>query len=808
MIFKSKEKLFHDIPNQGDSVSSKRYSRTTKNFAQWYYEEGLNDGAERAAAGLDPSSDDFSRFCKDKFPNALREAIDRYLDRKGPLVEFPEPESRSILIGDKVVNFDIFHSKYVKALSEGLDQTLGLLWECKFRHWGQHKREKRKTIQSMGLLLLLSLILALDLPALLIDGPVQAVYAFLKPLLPWKEKSVAHLLIPGVIDLILCGVVGGILIWKTVSRMPKHRQRAIHGYGENNVRSVVSLTGLVWPFVLLVRVGMGASFLEGVWMVQAAAESATGSLSVIDALTACLSSGLFMAGILILIYAVALLDQVGYYLYLLRHEEGLLAKEARLTVEDAKLQWSHYHTYIKELVSTDRQLKFLEIWNQAVGGKGQFSGLFDINSYVKKGEDSLLPDNIPLLRTWEAKQEEQLALEQKGEQQLKEQKKALQKQEQSAEKAEAVFEIASEEARKDALSRFPLCFDKAGKLAKPEEAFALLRTALGFSRLVPAEPYPSDAPGAREYRDGFQCECTGRNYMVAKEHYEAAAKQGHLLALARLANIYDTDRNLDSVIAYGDALSVEQWPHPMEHEAEETRRMMGLTPQSAVSCLLRYAWNPQVGFDLDVLYCLALHCIGSRNVEEEITRAVCLFASALLTGAAEQEDARCAFYLAKLNFDYYKDRKSSHLWAKASAGLRYGPALYFLYEHQKELSLDGETARMYCYQAWENNYPPARICAVWDKLTEARRKEMERQINRAKETALREARERQKRAQLETYKKQLEDRERVLNLVLHNAYLDDDAAYMAGVMSADELMMGKMLKEEKLDKHKKELDQE
>ena len=44
--------------------------------------------------------------------------------------------------------------------------------------------------------------------------------------------------------------------------------------------------------------------------------------------------------------------------------------------------------------------------------------------------------------------------------------------------------------------------------------------------------------------------------------------------------------------------------------------------------------------------------------------------------------------------------------------------------------------------------------------------------------------------------------------MLHNAYLDDDAAYMAGVMSADELMMGKMLKEEKLDKYKKELDQE
>ena len=188
-------------------------------------------------------------------------------------------------------------------------------------------------------------------------------------------------------------------------------------------------------------------------MVQAAEESATGSLSVIDALTACLSSGLFMAGSLILTYAVALLDQVGYYLYLLRHEEGLLAKEARLTVEDAKLQWSHYRTYIKELVSTDRQLKFLEIWNQAVGGKGQFSGLFDINSYVKEGEDSLFPDNIPLLRKWEAKQ---------------------------------------------------------------EEHFALLRTALGFSRLVPAEPYPSDA---REYRDGFQCECIGRNYMVAKEYY-------------------------------------------------------------------------------------------------------------------------------------------------------------------------------------------------------------------------------------------------------------------------------------------------
>ena len=247
---------------------------------------------------------------------------------------------------------------------------------------------------------------------------------------------------------------------------------------------------------------------------------------------------------------------------------------------------------------------------------------------------------------------------------------------------------------------------------------------------------------------------------MAKEHYETAAKLGHLLALARLANIYDTDRNLDSVIAYGDALSLEQWSHPMEHEAEEARRIMGLTPQAAISCLLRHAWHPQAGFDLEVLYYLAQRCIGDRNVDEEITRSVCLFTLALLTPAAEKNDARCAYYLARLN------------------------------------------------QAWEKKYPPAQICEVWDKLTEKRRKEMERAINQAKENALHEARERQKNAQLEAYKKQLEARERVLNLTLRDAYLDDDAAQIAGLMSTDELMIGKILKEDKLEKYKKELDKE
>lgn len=40
-------------------------------------------------------------------------------------------------------------------------------------------------------------------------------------------------------------------------------------------------------------------------------------------------------------------------------------------------------------------------------------------------------------------------------------------------------------------------------------------------------------------------------------------------------------------------------------------------------------------------------------------------------------------------------------------------------------------------------------------------------------------------------KKQLEVREYVLNLVPHNAYLDDDTAHLARVMSADKLMIGK-----------------
>lgn len=106
----------------------------------------------------------------------------------------------------------------------------------------------------------------------------------------------------------------------------------------------------------------------------------------------------------------------------------------------------HFTLTFKKLESTDRQLKLLDIWNQVLGGKAQFSGIFDINQYVKKGEkgeNAILPDNIPLLQQWTLRQ---------------------------------------------------------------EETFSLLRTALGYSKLAPAEPYPSNAPGALAYRDGFQCE--------------------------------------------------------------------------------------------------------------------------------------------------------------------------------------------------------------------------------------------------------------------------------------------------------------
>lgn len=807
MRFKSKEELFHDIPAPGHTLSPQETSPTTDCFARWYFEEGLTDGAERAALKFDPYSDDFSAYCRSAFPNALREAIDLYLDREKPLKEFPKPETLKILIGDDLVSFNILSSDYVKGLSKELDSTLGILQEYKYKHFGEYKRKKRRVAMSMILLLVMMLILIFDLPFLLIDGPVQSIYELVRPLLPWGDRSVAHLLIPGVIDLILCGILGGVLISKTKAGIPHYRERLFRGYSENMICSAVEVSALVWPFILLVRIGMGFSFLEGVGLVLGV-EAADPILKVINSLTQILVSGLFLSIPLILIYLIALLDQGSYYLYLCRKKKSLLAWEAQQVAKDAKNQWSFYETYLSKLESTDRQLKFLEIWNQVLDGKGKFSGLFDINDYIKKGERTLLPSNVPLWQKWEAQQEEALLQEQENKQRRKKQMEEMQKKNQRDEKAETILEIASVEKRREALAQFPLFFSEDGKLHSPEDAFSLLRTALGFSKLTPAEPYPSNEPGRFEYDSGLQCEMAGQHYMVAMEDYQNAAQQGHMLALARLANIYDTDQKLDSTISYGDVLNVEQWSHPMEHEAEQARLMMGLTPNATVSCLLRHAWNPQVGFDYEVLYYLALHCIDDYKLAEEITKSVCLFTSTLLAEAADKENSRCAYYLADLNLKYYKNLKNSCLWAKVSAGLGYGPAMYFLYEHQKDLGLDSETARMYCYQAWEKNYPPARICKVWDKLTEKRHQEIERQINQARETALREARECQKREQLEAYKKQLEDRERLWNLVLRDVYLDDDEAYLAELMSVNEFMTGKILKERKLENYKKMLDLE
>lgn len=119
VIFKSKEKLFRDIPIQGDSVSSKSYSHTTKCFARWPCEDELNDGAERATVVL------------------------------GKILE--------------------------------------------------------------------RLLLALNLPALLIDGQVQGLSS--NRCCPGRSLR-PTLLIPGIIDMVLCGVIDGILIWKRCSRYP------------------------------------------------------------------------------------------------------------------------------------------------------------------------------------------------------------------------------------------------------------------------------------------------------------------------------------------------------------------------------------------------------------------------------------------------------------------------------------------------------------------------------------------------------------------------------------------------------------
>ncbi len=83
-------------------------------------------------------------------------------------------------------------------------------------------------------------------------------------------------------------------------------------------------------------------------------------------------------------------------------------QEEKEVVTDIRRQWDFYLEFRKELRDADRQLKFMDMWNQAAGKKGHFPGWFDINEYVRRTENALLKENRVRIQEVEKEEREKM----------------------------------------------------------------------------------------------------------------------------------------------------------------------------------------------------------------------------------------------------------------------------------------------------------------------------------------------------------------------------------------------------------------
>ncbi len=748
--------------------------------------------------------------CRPFLSDSLREVLDAHLAKKSPIIAFPKPGKICSAYVSR--GYDIFGGEYAKKLGSHLDGSIGSLWRIRNKHRGNFIRKKKEVRNSLLFFIIMCVLLIYDLPYRLIMQPVQSLYLKLMPMLPWGEKSVAHLLLPNLASMIVWGIIAGILIYRGACKMERSIDIPVLGWRDNNLKTVVQLTIMAQPFWVVMRFGMGMPFLDAVKEFTAAMAAEAGNslfMRIVSALEAIASKGQLLTAMFLIIYAVAFLQLFFDYLSRCKRQKKALEYEEKLTLEDIKDQWKKYTEYSRaDLKKADRQLKFLDIWYHAVytsSGKNHFPGWFDINTYVEKMEKALFPENRLKIQQLE----EDLRKEREEEKHRREEIQIEQEKRKKEQKAAAVVDNRSDEQKEAdkqaALDRIGHCWGADGKIVDQKEAFQVLKNALGYLEVVPAKPYPANARGAKLYEDGFKGECNGRNYRVIMDYYEKAAKMGHLLALARLANIYDTDYELTDSTGHNHPMTLEQWVHSMEQAAVDARMTMGLTPEAPMETLLSHAWNPATGFDNEVLYYLAMHCKEETDVSKSARQFVYRFVIDVL---GRDPDARTSWYLAQINYYCCDNMTAARLWAEAAAGKAYPPALYFLYEHQEKLGIPYKLAQAYCYKAWDDGhgYPPARISEIWDKLNERSRREMEKNIERLRRETLRQAKEEQIKIQLEAYRKSLEEKERMVNVAIHGTPLSDDEAVAAGKMSVKEHVIGSIAKEEKLDKRKKELE--
>ena len=185
-------------------------------------------------------------------------------------------------------------------------------------------------------------------------------------------------------------------------------------------------------------------------------------------------------------------------------------------VGDIKSQWDFYVRFRKELRNADRQLKFMDMWNQSARGKGHFPGWFDINDYVRRAENALLVENRAKLHDLEKEELKNIQGQDSIRKSLMDKVQELKKQERElADKSQ----VTDMDERNKAMVRFAVSM-KDRENMDLNTMYDDLAVVLGYKNLWSARRYPEKWQGEKEYSMGFHKEKAGQSCEEVKELYE------------------------------------------------------------------------------------------------------------------------------------------------------------------------------------------------------------------------------------------------------------------------------------------------
>lgn len=517
MVFQSNKDLFHDIPAGKAVYSSRSYPKNEESFVKFYYEEALPDADAAAENKIDYSIQDRAerqKYCRDYFPGCLRVKIDKWLDKKAPIVALPKAGSDKIMIGLDLEEFNIFESGYMASLKEDMNSGLGMLRLYRDRHRGVFKRSQKSILKSVNILLLFIALIVFDLPYMLVRF-LDAVWEMMMPVLSLSpdsrifETPLEAVYVPLVFVMLIYGIFSA---WMTITRL--------NGLPASQINIGTLLGGIfLSPVYLLMRFMVSADFFQAVkeiWSV-AAANIDKGIFMLVISVLDIIVNQFFVMIALMICYLGSVIYAMSVYLFrsiFKRKKEEEI--EEREVVGDIKSQWDFYVRFRKELRNADRQLKFMDMWNQSARGKGHFPGWFDINDYVRRAENALLVENRAKLHDLEKEELKNIQGQDSIRKSLMDKVQELKKQERElADKSQ----VTDMDERNKAMVRFAVSM-KGRENMDLNTMYDDLAVVLGYKNLWSARRYPEKWQGEKEYSMGFHKEKAGQSCEEVKELYE------------------------------------------------------------------------------------------------------------------------------------------------------------------------------------------------------------------------------------------------------------------------------------------------